>query len=133
MVVSIVSEKGYVESRFVCLPAGVSWNLEVRMDYFELEDEEENFSEYGLYLTSSDGLDLLIFHSQGVESIIYSMDLSDDDVEWLFDYMVAEMAMSLADAMNEKKTLFDMGSVLDRCVEDWEVHMKWVREKKEME
>jgi len=133
MVVSIVSEKGYVQSRFVCFPAGVSWNMEVRTEYHELENEEENYSEYGLYLTSSDGMDLLVFHSQEVESIIYDLDLSDDEVEWLFDYMVDELAIDLAEAMNDKKMILDMGYVLDRCVEEWEGHMKCLRKKKRVE
>lgn len=123
MVISLIPDKKLFERRMICLPEKITWQFEVRLDYWELADDEdeesEDYSEYGLYLTSSDGIEACIFHSQSIESEIYSLSATDEDIQWLFDHLLNEIGFRVAETMSEGKQLAEIGSVIDMCMEDW--------------
>lgn len=126
MVISLIPENELFERRVICLPEGNSWQFEIRVDYYCEGDEttgEEEHSEYGLYLSSSDGLESLIFHSQSIEHQIYTLNATDENVRWLFDHLVNEIAFRVAKTMSEGKQLAEIGSVIDRCMEDWTLQL----------
>lgn len=122
MVISLIPENKLFERRVICLPEGFSWQFEIRVGYYcegnEITGEEEN-SEYGLYLTSSGGIEARIFHSQSIESEIYSLSATDEDIQWLFDHLLNEITFRVAKTMSEGKQLAEIGSVIDMCMEDW--------------
>lgn len=72
-----------------------------------------------MYLTSSDGVEACIFHSQSIESEIFSLRATDEDVQCLFDHLLNEIGLRVAEAMSERKQLVEIGSVIDMCMEDW--------------
>lgn len=127
MVISLIPEKNLFERRMICLPERISWQFEVRLDYWELADDEdeesEDYSEYGLYLTSSDGIEACIFHSQSIESEIFSFGATDEDVQWLFDHLLNEIGFRMAKTMSEGKQLAEIGSVIDMCMKDWALQL----------
>ena len=126
MVISVIPENELFERRVICLPEGISWQFEVRMDYYCEGDEatgEEEYSEYGLYLTSSDGLEALIFHSQSIEHQIFTLNATDEAVRWLFDHLVNEIGFRVVASMAESKQLVEIGSVVDRGLEDWSLQL----------
>lgn len=127
MVISLISEKNLFERRMICLPERISWQFEVRLNYWELADDEdeesEDYSEYGLYLTSSDGIEACIFHSQSIETEIFSLGATDEDVQWLFDHLLNEIGFRMAKTMSEGKQLAEIGSVIDMCMEDWRLQL----------
>lgn len=127
MVISLIPEKNLFERRMICLPERISWQFEVRLDCWELADDEdeesEDYSEYGLYITSSDGIEACIFHSQSIESEIFSLGATDEDVQWLFDHLLNEIGFRMAQTMSEGKQLAEIGSVIDMCMEDWTLQL----------
>lgn len=123
MVISLIPENELFERRIICLPEKISWTFKVRWDHFGLGDDDdeeiEDYPKYGLYLTSSDGLEACIFHAESIECQISSLDATDEDVRWLFDHLLNEICLRVAKTMSEGKQLAEIGSVIDMCMGDW--------------
>jgi len=116
MVISIISDKADFDRRIVCLPERISWQFETRKkaELFD-EDEIEGYTEYELHLTTSDGLEVCLFHS----GYLFPYHVTDEELEQLFNSLMIAISLRMSSAMAQGDHLIELGPEIDSTVEIW--------------
>lgn len=133
MVISVVPTNANFEKKVLYLPPEVSWEIELRRNFIELDHDLGEYRSYGLYLKSTDGVNSCLFHSEMIEEEVEEFEVEDEDVRLLFDGLMNDMFQEIGSALADKSGKVDLGHVIDLCMEDWMYHISLASEADETE